>query len=228
MNAIIRSAVAQELPDGEWDPYRILGLSRRASAKSIRSAYRRLAKQLHSDISGDAAAFLLLKEAHDFLLDPVSRSLWDRRQIRATDQLRTISIKMLEGLFESVVNQVVESSLPPEHQHIPDLVKKVIRGNMEDLARAEGSHRRKLARLKLMMGKVRRSDAGKNLAAVVLDRKLAETESVIQKITQEIEVGDVMLAELEAYSSDAPCDEFYSGSSRRSASAEPAFTIRLW
>jgi hypothetical protein len=215
MNALVKSAVAAALPGGDWDPYAILGITRRANDKTIRSAYRKRAKELHSDVTGDASAFLLLKEAHDFLLDPAARALWDRSKIRATEQLRAIAVKLLGSLFDSVIDQIVESSLPPEHQHVPDLVRKVIRGNLEDLAKAQAAHRRKLARLKLMVGKVTRSRPGRNLAAEVLERRIGDTGQMIEKVADEIRLGEIMMAELENYDSEAVQEIVVSGASRQ-------------
>lgn len=212
MNALVKSFSSEDFRDGNWDPYKILGITRRASTKTIRAAYRRLAKERHSDVTGDALEFLLLKEAHDFLMDPVSRSVWDRRQLRVTEMLRKGAVKQLEALFDSVVTNIVESSLPPEHQDVPAMVKKVIRAHMDELASARSSSRRKLDRLKLMQGKVKKKGRGENLMTRILDRRAGELDALVVKIDDDITLGDVMLAELEAYSSEiGPSDRFFTG-----------------
>lgn len=56
------------------DPYKVLGVSRGSSLDDIKTAYRRLAKELHPDANvGDAAAaekFQELQAAYDALTDP--------------------------------------------------------------------------------------------------------------------------------------------------------------
>jgi DnaJ-class molecular chaperone len=67
------------------DPYSILGVSRSASEAEIKSAYRKLAKELHPDRNADnpkaAQRFSEITNAYDLLGDKDKRARFDRGEI---------------------------------------------------------------------------------------------------------------------------------------------------
>ena len=70
------------MPTTKQDYYQLLGVSRGASEKEIRQAYRRLARQFHPDLNpSDKAAevrFKEISEAYEVLSDPDKRKRYDR------------------------------------------------------------------------------------------------------------------------------------------------------
>ena len=69
------------------DPYSILGVSKGADEKAIKSAYRKLAKELHPDKNKDnpkaSERFSEITQAYDLLSDPKKRGQFDRGEIDA-------------------------------------------------------------------------------------------------------------------------------------------------
>lgn len=82
---MVRAAAGRPHPNGECmeykDYYQILGVSRTASEKEIKSAYRKLARKYHPDVNpGDKDAeqkFKELNEAQAALTDPEKRKKYD-------------------------------------------------------------------------------------------------------------------------------------------------------
>jgi hypothetical protein len=68
------------------DYYKILGIKRNASAREVKSAYRRLARERHPDLNGGseqaAQEFSLIAHAYRILTDPQERSYYDAQLSR--------------------------------------------------------------------------------------------------------------------------------------------------
>jgi len=63
------------------DLYAVLGVERGASARQVKSAYRRLALEFHPDRNaslGAADTFIEIVEAYEVLSDSARRQLYDR------------------------------------------------------------------------------------------------------------------------------------------------------
>ncbi len=60
------------------DYYKILGVSRTASANDIKKAFRKLARTHHPDAGGDEAKFKEINEAYEVLSDEKKRALYDQ------------------------------------------------------------------------------------------------------------------------------------------------------
>jgi DnaJ-class molecular chaperone len=75
------------------DPYSILGVSKGADAKVIKSAYRKLAKELHPDKNKDnpkaSEKFSDVTRAYDLLSDTQKRGAYDRGEIDENGQPRS-------------------------------------------------------------------------------------------------------------------------------------------
>ncbi len=67
------------------DPYSVLGVASDATADEIKLAYRRVARRLHPDVNSSPGANIQFQDitvAHDTLIDPERRRLFDEQQAR--------------------------------------------------------------------------------------------------------------------------------------------------
>ncbi|MFF1823468.1 J domain-containing protein [Kribbella sp. NPDC058245] len=63
----------------EPDHYEVLNVERTATAAEIKTAYRKLVRQVHPDQGGNAALFRVVQEAWNTLSDPEQRAAYDRK-----------------------------------------------------------------------------------------------------------------------------------------------------
>lgn len=69
------------------DYYKILGVSREASADEIKKAFRKLARTHHPDAGGDEAKFKEINEAYEVLSDEKKRKLYDQYGTASAGQI---------------------------------------------------------------------------------------------------------------------------------------------
>jgi hypothetical protein len=96
------------------DLYRVLGVSPRATSAEIKSAYRRLARRCHPDVSAspDAnTAFARINEAYHVLSDPRLRAAYDRggygESRRTFYASRDAEVVSLQREFDRMVDEMI-------------------------------------------------------------------------------------------------------------------------
>jgi hypothetical protein len=81
---------------GHIDLYRVLGLTQKATAAQIKTAYRKLAKEHHPDTGGDPEMFRLVTEAYETLSDEGRRADYDAAFVDGSvilDEVRAVIAK---------------------------------------------------------------------------------------------------------------------------------------
>ncbi|HLG15653.1 MAG TPA: DnaJ domain-containing protein [Blastocatellia bacterium] len=96
------------------DLYRILNVTPRATSAEIKSAYRKLARQFHPDVSPskDAnARFARINEAYQILSDPLRREDYDRDGYPDTRRTfyasREAEVVAIQREFDRIVDQMI-------------------------------------------------------------------------------------------------------------------------
>jgi DnaJ-class molecular chaperone with C-terminal Zn finger domain len=79
--------------------YQILGISADATARQIKAAYRRRARELHPDVSGrESEPFLELQQAYEVLADPQRRRRYDAQLAAARRRRSPTPLRRAEPL----------------------------------------------------------------------------------------------------------------------------------
>jgi len=101
------------------DLYRVLGVSRRATDSEIRSAYRRLARRHHPDVSSSPDAnerFAKISEAYRILSDPKKKNLYDNGA-PATPKTTFYASRAAEVVaYQRKIDKVVDEMIAHERQ----------------------------------------------------------------------------------------------------------------
>jgi len=94
------------------DLYGILGLTPRATANEIKSAYRRLARKYHPDVSASpdsAARFVHINRAYQVLSDPRRRAAYDSGQYHDAQRTfyasRQAEVVAMQRHFDRIVDE---------------------------------------------------------------------------------------------------------------------------
>lgn len=100
------------------DYYKILGVSRKANPGEIRSAYRKLARKYHPDVSQSPEAhsqFSRISEAYRVLSNAELRALYDQGgSERLAGQKRSQDLRTQSAVFQARINRVVDDMIAEE------------------------------------------------------------------------------------------------------------------
>ncbi|HEC34045.1 MAG TPA: J domain-containing protein [Chloroflexi bacterium] len=137
------------------DYYRILGVSRNASQKEIKRAYRRLARQFHPDVNPDDKAaeehFKEINEAYEVLSDPQKRAQYDQLGTSWSQWQRT---RGAHGGFEDFARQWFGQAGPHvQYVNLDELFGQGSLGDVLDILFGLGGARTHAARRQPRRGK---------------------------------------------------------------------------
>lgn len=171
--------------------YDVLGVSRDASNASIRKAYRRMSKKAHPDAGGSAAAFALVKLAHDILIDADRRAKYDATgdtTERAPDNSMAESISMIQVALDEALATCQGS---PTECDLVALMDRVLSKRAADVEQKTKPARDVLKRLSKISGRFTAKTGKPNLVESALS-------GMISGVQGKIDEGEKMLAKIKA------------------------------
>jgi curved DNA-binding protein CbpA len=188
-----------------FDPYRLLGLTRAATAAAVKAAYRASVQSAHPDRGGDPEAFIAIVKAFGILSDPEARRLYDETGIvdeQAVAAYRREVGAILVDMFDAAVASAVASGLKLERvdfiAQMTHAVRTGIAGAKAEAARAE----REIAALSGLKDRITRRSEGTNLLAERLAAQVADKEQQRTTVRRRLMILDTAIVELGNYSSE--------------------------
>jgi hypothetical protein len=94
-----------------FDAYRVLGVTRDATAEDIKRAYRKLAREHHPDHGGDPEAFRQIRDAYHVLGDDKRRAAYDASYVDGAALLDEVQAKLSEFVVFSSADAAVAVTL---------------------------------------------------------------------------------------------------------------------
>lgn len=105
--------------------YCVLGVDKSADKRTIKSAYRKMAKKNHPDVGGTHDKFALIKKAHDILIDDERRTKYDStgdESEKSPDNTLGNIINCTAFHFNAVLQECSQSGTSPL---VVDMVQKI-------------------------------------------------------------------------------------------------------
>ena len=164
-------------------PYKILGISRKATGKTIKKRYHVLVMKLHPDRNpGDEespAKFQEVQQAYDLLMNEERRARYDATGILDEDKADNSINEIMMVLSQCLVGLLQEAhknGVPMGRFNLIDSLKSTVNQTLKDLA----ENKKKIEALSVMFGEValRASvSEGTNLLAEISLAKIKEIEN---------------------------------------------------
>jgi curved DNA-binding protein CbpA len=191
------------------DPYKVLGVRRNASTATIRAAYRKLAKTLHPDAGGDAAAFAAARLAHDVLMDPARRRRYDATgeidETRADNAVAEI-MSVLSQALDLVLGQVFKAGRSPAQVDLVRYMRDVLGARRDEVVKRQQFERTARELLGKVAGRFTGPGAAGNPLNAMIEAKLRGTEQTLEALAGELALTERAIAFLKdyGYRADAP------------------------
>lgn len=173
-------------------PYDVLEVPPDAPPAAVKRAYRRKAKQVHSDKGGNDEEMRRLNHAYAIVSDPVRRQRFDQTGFDG-EAMPDEAERNLERMFGELID-----SRPPEE----DLVALLLKSVRKTIAQVVDGERACLDQLKKTQAVVDRlmfKGDGRNVLLLAAESRLAGVKTTQANLAQQKVVGERMMELLKGY-----------------------------
>jgi curved DNA-binding protein CbpA len=188
----------------EFDPYRVLGVGRKAEQGAIKAAYKLKVRGTHPDRGGDPAEFMAVVKAFGLLSDPDLRRMFDETGIVDIESLRSYRqdvTTVLADMFDTAVQSAVSSGLGLHAVDFIDLMRTAVN---KGIAEAQGESSRiddEIGALAALSKRIKRNDDHENLFVERLSAQLkakGEQQAAVRRRLLVLETAGVELGNYES------------------------------
>jgi curved DNA-binding protein CbpA len=172
--------------------YDILGVSRTASYRDIRAAYRNLTRKYHPDVpvTGSVDTFYRVCKAHEVLIDPTRRERYDRTgdisEGLPEDHLNQVAL----GLISQAISKLIGSDGDLRTVNLPKILTDHFMKSITDLEQRLTTLIRNKERAKSIAGRWRAKD----------DNDITVIEGVVNSQFHQLErMRTNILGQIQAY-----------------------------
>lgn len=184
--------------------YDTLGVPRDATPAQIKAAFRKLASQHHPDRGGDKEKSAAVNDAYACLSDPERRARYDAGEAdNAPPTAEQIFQQRVQQVLVAVFHDVLAR---PDLETIGLIrtVSKELNGACQDLDKKAVEARQVAKRLDRVKAKlVRKSTAGDDLAAMIVDGKIEEHRKIARDADEGVGQVRAALKVIEEYEKEA-------------------------
>lgn len=174
--------------------YDVLDVDRTAPPETVKRAYRRKAKEAHSDKGGSDEEMRRLNGAYAIISDPVRRQRYDETGDTGEQQAPDDEAERnLARMFTEVMARD-----EPEKDLVKNL-RRAVSANLDQLRRGEGACVAQLARAQAVIDRLAFSGQGNNVLLAVAEASLAGAKATQATLAHQKIVGERMLELLKAY-----------------------------
>lgn len=179
-----------------FDPYKVLGVERDASAKEIKKAYRAKVKKCHPDHHTDADPEEIkeLNKAYEILANPQKRDRFDRGEDPSVIPDEEAEINNVIVQHFSQVAEIEDW----EHQDLIGLMKQALDKLVPRMRRDAKEGTKEIERLQKMHARLKAKD-GSTLLHKVLESKIDKARHMITGIEKDIETHSAARARLDVW-----------------------------
>lgn len=188
-----------------FDPYLTLGLSRAATAESIKSAYRQRVQTAHPDRGGDPAEFIAVVKAFGLLSDPEARKLYDEAGIVDEDgvkKFRRDVATILADMFDAAVGTAVATGLRLERVNFVAEMKSAVATGLNEARAGLAVSDRDIRELGALRTRIRRNDEAENVFVNRLDAQIAAKGAERELLRRRLLILETAIVELGNYRSE--------------------------